>query len=154
MTFAPSTIAKETQKRDDDLLIVPVLDNVVIYKGSLVVSVGGYASSVYATGATGDVFLGVAEETVDNTVVGHASGFKSIRVYRNGSFKFIKSGGSAVQADVGAAAYTDVSAAGGANYITLTNATHDSYVGIITECVDSTYLRVSIKTNDILNIAA
>lgn len=74
-----------------------VLDNVVIYRGSAVGSSGGYARQLVAA----DVFLGFAEQTVDNTVTGHASGFKKVPVRREGY----------VQAAITSAAVTDINKA-------------------------------------------
>jgi len=59
---------------------IPVLDNVVIYRGSAVGLSGGYARQLVA----GDTFVGFAEDTVDNTVTGHASGFKNVQVRAHG----------------------------------------------------------------------
>ncbi len=152
MTFAPSTMAFESQRKDDEILSIPMMDNKVIYKGDLVlIDVTGYARPVYGTGTTADCFAGVAVETVDNTLTGHTTGGKSIRVYRTGSFIFTKA--SAAQTDVGIAVYTDVSSAGTPTTV-LTAASKASFVGIVSEYVDATHVRVSISTNDILNLGA
>lgn len=152
MTFVASTAARETQRKDDKILSIPMMDNVSIFKGDLVlIDATGYARPVYATGTTADTFVGVAMESVDNTLTGHAAGLKSIRVYRDGSFIFTKA--SAAQTDVGIAVYTDVSAAGTPQTV-LTAASKASFVGIVTEYVDATHVRVAINTNDILNLGA
>lgn len=59
---------------------VPVTDNVVIYKGSAVGSLSGYGRQLVAN----DVFLGFAEQHIDNTVTNHASGFLSVPVVTEG----------------------------------------------------------------------
>lgn len=69
----------ETPGIDNEL---PVTDNVVIYRGSAVgvIAATGYARQLQTT----DIFAGFAENTVDNTVTGHASGFKNVPVRRYG----------------------------------------------------------------------
>lgn len=59
---------------------LPVKDNVVIYRGSAVGVTGGYARQLVAA----DDFGGFAEQKVDNTVTGHADGFKTVPVRRFG----------------------------------------------------------------------
>jgi hypothetical protein len=154
MAFAPSTVAREAERKDDIILSIPMHDNVAIFKGSLVLAdaTTGGARPVYATGTTADCFMGVAYESVDNTLTGHTSLGKSIRVHRTGSFIF-KIAATATQANVGSAAYTDVSSAGTPDTVT-TAASKASYVGIITEFIDATHVRVAICTNDILNLGA
>lgn len=154
MSFAPSTIAREAQRKDDEVLSIPMADNVVIYKGDLVLAdaTTGLAKPVYATGTTADCFMGVAKETVDNTLAGHAASLKSVRVHRTGSFVF-DIAATASQANVGAAYYTDVSAAGTPHTV-IAGASKASLVGICTEFIDATHIRVAIVTNDILNLGA
>src|SRR4030042_112696 len=81
-----------------------VEDSVHIYKGALVVANNaGFAEP--ATNASGKVLLGVAQEEVDNTLVGHSQGGKSIRVIRGGSYPFTTA--DLVQADVGLKCYIE-----------------------------------------------
>ena len=152
--FTASTKATEVQRKEDEILAIPMQDNVVIYKGDLVLAdmTTGGARPVYATGTTGDCFMGVAMETVDNTTDGHVSLGKKVRVYRTGSFQFSVAA-TAAQTSVGKAYYTDVSTAGSPTTVA-TAASKASYVGICTEFVDATHIRVGIKTNDILNLGA
>ena len=150
--FAASTAPRDELRREDDLLAIPMMDNVVIYKGDLVlIDATGYARPVYGTGTTADCFAGVAAETMDNTETGHATGLKSVRVWRTGSFIFTKA--SAAQTDVGIAVYTDVSTAGTPTTVT-TAASKASFVGMVSEYIDATHVRVTINTNDILNLGA
>ena len=71
--------AFETPGIDNEL---PVTDNVKIYRGSAVgvIAASGYARQLQTT----DTFAGFAEQFVDNTVTGHASGFKNVPVRRSG----------------------------------------------------------------------
>ena len=63
-----------------DTTTLPVKDNVTIYRGSAVGLSAGYARQLVA----GDLFGGFAEQKVDNTVTGHADGFKNVPVRRRG----------------------------------------------------------------------
>ena len=63
-----------------ELIDLPVDDNVVIYKGALV---GRNRSSGYARALTaGDEFLGVAYQQADNTVTGHTAGGIDVRLHQ------------------------------------------------------------------------
>jgi hypothetical protein len=62
-----------------------VLDNVIIYRGSAVGLSGGYARQLVA----GDTFAGFAENTVDNTDTGHASGAKTVQVRAHGCVQLV-----------------------------------------------------------------
>lgn len=63
-----------------ELIDLPVDDDVVIYKGSLV---GRNRSTGYARGLTaGDEFLGVAYQQADNTVTGHSAGGIDVRLHQ------------------------------------------------------------------------
>ena len=80
MAWTASTAKRDTKKSPNGLLSGPMADNEVIYKGDIVRSIAsGYWSS-QAAPATGDMFVGVATETVDNTGTGHAAGAKNITV--------------------------------------------------------------------------
>ena len=154
MAFAASTAAREAQRKEDIELSIPMQDNVVIYKGDLVLAdmTTGLARPVYATGTTGDCFMGVAKETVDNTLTGHSAAGKNVVVHRRGSFIF-NIAATATQANVGKAYYTDVSAAGSPTTV-IAAASKASLVGICTEFIDATHIRVGILTNTLLNLGA
>jgi len=71
---------------------------VKIPKGTLVsINSSGYATN--ASDASGDIFAGVAYETVDNS--GGSPGDKDIRVETTGTFVFIDAGANGAQTDVG-----------------------------------------------------
>ena len=79
-----------------------VEDDVHIYKGALVaLNDAGYVEP--ATNATDKVLAGVAYEECDNTLENHAQGGKSVRVIREGFFRFASAG--IVQAGVGLKCY-------------------------------------------------
>jgi hypothetical protein len=64
-----------------ELIDLPVDDNVKIYKGALV---GRNRSTGYARGlVAGDEFLGIAYQEVDNTGAGHAAGGVNVRLHQN-----------------------------------------------------------------------
>lgn len=61
-------------------LRLPVKDNVKIYKGARVCIISGYLAP--AADTSGYKYVGIARETVDNTVSGHVDGFLSCDVER------------------------------------------------------------------------
>jgi hypothetical protein len=64
-----------------ELIDLPVDDNVTIYKGALV---GRNRASGYARGlVAGDDFLGIAYQEADNTGPGHAAGGVRVRLHQN-----------------------------------------------------------------------
>ncbi len=78
--YAVSTVARPVKQREPGAVAFPVADNVTIRKGCFVMaSAAGYATPADGT-TDGLVFLGIADETVDNTLPGHAAGGKHIRV--------------------------------------------------------------------------
>ena len=95
---------RHTPMKDGELISVPVAAAVKIYAGALVVSKGGYAAPGEKA-ASGIVYLGRAEEHVDNS--GGAAGDKSVLVRRGRAFKWANAGGAGAvrQAEVGSAAY-------------------------------------------------
>jgi hypothetical protein len=71
-------------------LPVPVADNIIIYKGAIVqADASGYASNA----AAGNVrlIIGIAAETIDNTLVGHTAGGKTIEVEYGREYLFTAS---------------------------------------------------------------
>ena len=64
-----------------ELIDIPVDDNVTIYKGSFV---GRNRSTGYARALVGgDEFLGIAYQQADNTISGHAAGGINVRLHRS-----------------------------------------------------------------------
>lgn len=89
------------------VLEFPVKDNVVIYKGAIVVLSAGYAKPGAAAASL--IAVGVAEETVDNTGTGHADGKLNIRVRAGAYWVGNNAAGSdaVVAADVGSSCYIE-----------------------------------------------
>jgi hypothetical protein len=94
------TAVYDAKRRDGKLISYPVADNVKIYKGALVSVLlsSGYAQP--ASDTAGTVVVGVAYETVDNTLSGHAAGLKSVRVLKTGVFSY-NTNGAFAQTNVG-----------------------------------------------------
>jgi hypothetical protein len=85
-------------KRKSGRIIAYKMAAVKIPKGTLVsINSSGYATN--ASDASGDIFAGVAYETVDNS--GGSPGDKDIRVETTGTFVFIDAGANGAQTDVG-----------------------------------------------------
>lgn len=111
---------------------VPILDNVIVYAGSAVGLSGGYGRQLVA----GDAFAGFAEQMVDNTAVGHASGLKNIPVRKRGTVQLTV---TCAITDVGA----DVYASDGNTY-TLTVGSN-SFIGKITRYISATSAMVAFN---------
>lgn len=79
-----------------EVLSIKIADNVKIYKGALVMLSGGYATP--GATATGKQAIGRAEETVDNTIVGHSAGLFRVKV-KPGVFKWNNSSAGDLIAD-------------------------------------------------------
>jgi hypothetical protein len=128
----------------DGVIVSFKMAAVKIFKGAMVgmadetlVSVPdtGYVTNL-ATGTTNAMlFVGVAEEAVDNS--GGSAGDKSIKVRRTGRFVFSKS--SAGQGDVGREFYAS------SNQDLATVATKNAKVGKCTALVDTSHLEVDIS---------
>lgn len=130
---ADATQSFEVPSATTDL---PVLDNVVIYRGSAVGLSGGYARQLVAA----DVFVGFAEQKVDNTATGHASGLKTVPVRR---FGFVQlSVGSVAVTDTGA----DVYASDGNTYTLVAGA--NSFVGKVHRYISSGVAIVAFDTSN------
>ena len=84
-----------------ELIDVPVDDNVNIYKGAFV---GANSSTGYARPLTaGDDFLGVAYQQADNTISGHTAGGIDARLHQSIDIVHALSGVAAT--DIGSAVY-------------------------------------------------
>ncbi len=120
---------------ENEVISIPMLDNVKIYKGSLVTyNANGWAIAAADTAST--VFAGVAEHTADNTVTGHTNGFTNVKV-RTGLIVTLP-GSSFTQASVGTPAFVADSGS------VLTTATNYVYVGMIIRYNSATSVDVSI----------
>lgn len=127
------TAAYEAERKDGQIVDVPVKALAVIYKGGLIVDKGtGYAEA--GDDGSGYTFLGVA---VDGGTGGATDGATSIRVYKTGSYKFTKAGG-ATQTNLGAIVYISDDQTVG------TSSTNSIACGYVVEVVDSTFVRVRI----------
>lgn len=133
--MANLSAAREDQRKDDELVAFPVKTGVTIYKGALVgVDATGYAKPAATTDKR---IVGVAYETVAAGAA--ASGTSTCRVSRKGSFQFAGSG----------LAITNV---GDKVYVTDDNtvttvATATIQVGVVTEFLSATSVRVAITPN-------
>lgn len=113
------------------------MSNVSIPEGAIVsINAAGYA--VNGTDAANDVFVGIADETVDNS--DGSAGDKRIKVRRKGIYTF-KFDGSAAQADVNTLVYIKdnetVDIAG--------DLTNDVLVGRIVRVLSTSLVRVDIE---------
>jgi len=137
MAVSPITERLDVRRQPGEVLPFK-LNNVKIFEGALVsVNSSGYA--VNATDASGDIFVGVADETVDNS--GGSAGDKEIKV-RIGGIVNVDSEFSAAQTNVTDLVYAydnhTVSSAA-----TMTN---DVLVGRVVEVLSASKLRVALVT--------
>jgi hypothetical protein len=126
----------EAGRKDGESVYYPVAAGQLIYKGALVVTRGdGYVYNLRGPAADqNDVFLGLADETVDN--VNGSAGALSIHVLKRGSF--VKAAVSATQSLVAQAVY-------GVDDATVsTTSTNAVLIGYVTELIDSATVRVRI----------
>jgi 3D (Asp-Asp-Asp) domain-containing protein len=115
-----------------ELIDVPVDDNVNIYKGAFV---GANSSTGYARPLTADDdFLGVAYKQADNTVSGHTAGGITVRLHQSVDIVHTLSGVAAT--DIGSVVY-----ASDDGTLTLTS-TGNSRVGRIVAIEGTNLVRV------------
>jgi hypothetical protein len=131
------TDAYEAKRQDGEILEYPVKGSTTIYKGGLLQTATtgddeGYAAPL-ADGADRR-FIGVAVESVDNS--DGSRGDKTVRVYKKGVYQYTK--GSAVQTDVGSAAY------GHDDNTIGSSSTNSVFVGRIVGLVDSSTVKLQI----------
>lgn len=94
--------ARAVKWTDSTFAWFPVEDNVKIYSGAFVmVNTSGYLIPGADTASCR--FMGVADQTVDNTVTGHTQGGKTCRIRRRGIISTAASG--LAQTSVGQPAY-------------------------------------------------
>lgn len=133
--MANLTVSREDSRKDDVVEAYKVKASTKIYKGALVaVDSSGYVVTGVSTAVR---IVGVAYETIDNS--SGASGDLSIRVWRTGSFQFNASGMAVT--NIGAKVYVTDD-----NTVTLT-ATSNIQVGVITEFLSATSVRVALTAN-------
>lgn len=131
------TTAKKNLDRQDGVIVSFLQSNVSIPEGALVsINAAGYA--VNATDAANDVFVGIADESVDNS--GGSAGDKRIKVRRTGVYTVLFDG-TAAQSDVNTLVYVKdnetVDIAG--------DLTNDVLVGRIVEVLSTSKVRVDIR---------
>lgn len=127
----------EAKRQDGAFLTYPVAESTTIYKGALlqVDKTGadeGYAKPL-SDGASRK-FIGVAVESADNS--SGSNGDINVRVYKTGVFQYTKA--TAVQADVGAAAY------GHDDNTIGTTSTNSVFVGYVVGLVNSSTVKLQI----------
>ena len=67
MAWAATTVATDPARKDGQVISFPMADNITIFKGDMVrIIASGYVLSGTAP-AAGDMFAGIAMETVSNT---------------------------------------------------------------------------------------
>ena len=132
------TTAKKSLNRQDGIVYpFQVAASTTIPEGALVsINAAGYA--VNATDAANDVFVGVADETIDNS--SGAAGAKKIKIRRTGVFTVVFAG-TATIADVNTLVYVVDN-----QTVNLAAATtNDVLVGRIVEFISATKVRVDIR---------
>ena len=132
------TTAKKSLNRQDGIVYpFQVAASTKIPEGALVsINAAGYA--VNATDAANDVFVGVADETIDNS--SGAAGAKKIKIRRTGVFTVVFAG-TATIADVNTLVYVVDN-----QTVNLAAATtNDVLVGRIVEFISATKVRVDIR---------
>lgn len=144
MTFTASTADRDPQYQEG-VIKAYKMAAVKVYKGDIVIVLAGdgYARSMVAaaSGATGDMFVGVAMETVDNS--GGSAGDLKVRVWKRGEFQF-DIAATASQTAVGDLVFSDGGSNGTPTTVIGSASGHDCLVGSITELVSGTKVRVWI----------
>lgn len=134
MAFTASTAVGQTD-RSDGVKLSFLAGATDIYKGDQVLlKTDGYAYSAYATGATGDQFIGVAAENCINSA--GSAGDLSVEVWVEGVFQMDIASG-AIADLMGFPAYNERGASGTPRMVTVTAGSHGCVIGNIVECVDS-----------------
>jgi hypothetical protein len=141
------TSAIETARKDGLEVTFGVLASTKIYKGTLVYARGGYvfsADGVTNTLQAGDIFVGVAKESVDNS--SGASAALSIEIITGGTF-LLKFSDTMAATDNGAPVYQDNTTTDTQVTKTANSAAVQSSVGLITQFVDTSHCYVRINTS-------
>lgn len=131
------TVAKKSTDRQNGDVLSFKQAAVTIPEGAIVsVNAAGYATN--GSDAANDVFVGIAEETVDNSA--GSAGDKSIKVRRTGVYTFVFSG-TATIADVNTLCYISDNQ----TVALAATTTNDVLIGRIVEFVTATKVRVDIR---------
>lgn len=137
--MSATTAGRDAKRSEGKLKAYPIAASTTIYKDTLVgLNSGGYLVNMSDTGSLN--FVGVAFEGMSNAA--GSNGDKKARVWGEGEFEFAYLGGDASEAKVGLLCYAqdnqtvDEDAA---------NTTNDYPVGIITEFVSTTKVRVYVS---------
>lgn len=128
------TQARNTPQKKTDTLALKMASGETVYEGAKVcMNSSGYA--INAVKATGNVFMGVAAETVDNSAGG--DGDKTVKVFRKYAHEFASAG--LTQADLGKKVYLSDNETVGLSV------SYDIYVGNIMEVISATRTMVDIE---------
>lgn len=93
-----TTTARESRRKDGEIIAYPVAAGTKIPKGVLVnINAAGYAAN--SSDTAGETFAGVSYETIDNST--GAAGDLFIRVDTTGTFQFVDGSANGAQTDVG-----------------------------------------------------
>lgn len=130
------TTKKDVRRQEGNILSYPVLNGVKLVEGSLIsTNAAGYA--VASSDTTAHDFVGVCDETIDNT--NGTAGAVRVKVWTYGVIDLVANF-AAVAADVGTLVYVVDNQTVDKAAIT----TNDVLVGRIVEVVSASKLRVSI----------
>lgn len=130
-----ATVGRDPLRKESDVVAYK-MGIIKVYQGTLVsVRADGYLYPARSGTAT-DIFVGVAEETKDNTA--GAVGDISCKVKKKGSFVFAKA--SAVIADMGDPMYASTD-----QDLTATS-TNNQLVGTVCDLIDASTVRLFIDT--------
>jgi len=130
------TVRKDVKHQEANVLSYPVKASTKIVEGALVNLTGGYATN--ATDTASDIFVGVADETADNSAVA-VDGNIRVKVVPKGVIEVV-AGFSAAATDCGVKVYAMDNQTVGLAATT----TNDILVGRIVEVVSASKLRVAI----------
>ena len=130
-----STASRESKRKDGEIIIYPMAAT-KIPKGCMV-NIDNYGYAVNASDRLGEIFAGVAYETVDNSY--GSAGDMEIRVQTTGTFVFVDGGGNGRQSDVGSSFNV-------VDNQTVTDALTVATIraGIAVESIDPTQVRIRI----------
>jgi predicted RecA/RadA family phage recombinase len=142
MAYGPTTTARETNKQNGELIAFK-MGAIKISKGTLVHTAiaTGYVAVVVPIAT--DIYLGVAEESVDNST--GTAGAKSVRVYQEGVHSMVAA--AADQTWVGKPVYWSTGGSGNSSTVVISapGSNLDVIVGKCVGVVSATEVRVKIN---------
>jgi hypothetical protein len=151
--MAANTAARDTNRADGKLLSIPVQNACTIYKGDWVIcDTDGFAQTNDGTTTTladGDIFMGIAAATVDNS--SGSDGDVEVEVFTTGEF-LLPCAATASQALVGNSVYINNTGDSGALAIAAITDAPECIVGMCTAFESTTSIRVRID-NAVGNLA-